>query len=81
VVCGSLVAQQYFPDRTFDERDKVEDFVVSWYSTELKVLKEDSLWQLRRILPSNRFTGSYGGGVFTILWLSGSMCSPTEAGF
>jgi hypothetical protein len=79
-ICGSAAGQQYFPDHTFDEQDKVKDFTVSWYSRQLKALKEDPLWQLPNLL-SDRFTGSYGCGAFTIPWLSGSTCSLTEAGF
>ena len=61
VVCGHVVGQQYFPDRTFDERDRVEDSVVSWYSNELKTLKEDSLWQLSKESPKQQ--------VYRFLWL------------
>jgi hypothetical protein len=60
-ICESVAGQQYFPDHTFDERDKVEDFTVSWYSSQLKALKEDSLWQLSQESPKQQ--------VYRFIWL------------
>jgi hypothetical protein len=45
LICGSGVAQQYFPDSVFDQQKKANDFVVDWYSQQLRALVEPSLWE------------------------------------
>ena len=45
LMCGTGVAQQYFPDGIFGPQTKANDFVVDWYSQQLRVLVEPSLWE------------------------------------
>jgi hypothetical protein len=45
LICGSSVGQQYFPDGVFEQQKKANDFVVGWYSEQLKALVEPSLWE------------------------------------
>jgi hypothetical protein len=59
-LCGSSVGQQYFPEAAFDQRKKSNDFVVEWYSQQLKALQEPSLWETSK-RPEQQ--------VFRFLWL------------
>ncbi|HXQ97339.1 MAG TPA: hypothetical protein VN774_02765, partial [Candidatus Limnocylindrales bacterium] len=43
--CG-IHAQKYFPDRVFHEDSTLNKALDSWYSGQLKALKEPSLWEL-----------------------------------
>jgi hypothetical protein len=60
-LCASLSAQtRYFPQRTFGDDPRLDQFVYDWYSGQLKALKEPSLLELSKA-PS---TESY-----RFLWL------------
>lgn len=43
---SGLVAQQYFPPGVFDSKPDSDAFTISWYSKNLRALKEPSLWEL-----------------------------------
>lgn len=60
-LCSSVIGQQYFPDHAFDRLDKSNDFVVDWYSGQLKALKEPSLWQMSKDVQSKQ--------AYRFLWL------------
>jgi hypothetical protein len=57
---GRSVGQQYFPESTFDDQKKSNDFIVEWYSQQLKALQEPSLWEMSK---------SIKGQVYRFLWL------------
>jgi hypothetical protein len=60
-MCSSVVGQQYFPDHAFDQQDKRNDFVVNWYSGQLKALKEPSLWKMSKDFQNEQ--------AYRFLWL------------
>jgi hypothetical protein len=57
---GSSVGQQYFPEAAFGDQKKSNDFIVEWYSQQLKALQEPSLWETSK---------SIKGQVYRFLWL------------
>jgi hypothetical protein len=59
-LCGGSVGQQYFPEAAFEDQKKSNDFIVEWYSQQLKALQEPSLWETSRTAK---------GQVFRFLWL------------
>jgi hypothetical protein len=44
-----MLAQKYFPDRGFNQRDDLNNLKVSWYQEHLQALAEPSLWSYRNI--------------------------------
>jgi len=60
-LCSSVVGQRYFPDHAFEQQDKRNDFVVGWYSGQLRALKEPSLWQMSKDVQSEQ--------AYRFLWL------------
>jgi hypothetical protein len=57
---GSSGGQQYFPEATFDDQKKSNDFIEKWYSQQLEALQEPSLWEMSRTIK---------GQIYRFLWL------------
>jgi hypothetical protein len=53
---GSLAAQtHYFPAKTFGDDPQLDQFVSGWYSGQLTALKEPSLLELSKVLPTESY--------------------------
>jgi hypothetical protein len=56
-----ILAQHYFPPHAFEDDDKLNSFIVRWYSDQVIALQEPSLWEASRSSKSSQ--------IYRFLWL------------
>jgi len=53
--CSGVAAQTYFPAGVLEEKPDPQHFTEQWYSKELKLLTEPSLWELSKTQKSETY--------------------------